>query len=562
MAEILIVDDEAPVRKLLRRYLEDAGYDCQEAPDVATAKRQLDAHAVDLILSDITMPGESGMDLIRHVTTHCHHTPMVMASVLDNPALAKEALELGVYGYIVKPFTRNIVLINLENALQRSRLEREKIAYLNKLETKVRKRTESLRNQLTFLQDLIDAIPNPIFYKDKQGKFQGCNSAFEEMIGLSRESIIGRRASDFLPHDLVTISEETDSRLLLTPGKITYEYDMIYPDHTPHNFLINKASYHDLSGSAAGLVGVMVDITERIAMERDLRQAQKLESIGQLAAGIAHEINTPTQYIGDNTRFIQEATDDLLGVLAAYAGLLAAAKTGAPLKDHIDAVERQIEAADLDYLQEEIPLAIEQTLDGVSRVGKIVTSMRQFSHPGTGKKTPLDLNKALEATITVARNEWKYVADLQADFDSRLPPVDCLPGEINQVFLNLLINAAHAVGDAYDNGKKGKGVIRIVTQRDDGWATVSISDTGGGIPESIHQRIFDPFFTTKAVGKGTGQGLAIAHRVITEKHKGAISFETQPGHGTTFIVRLPLENQGDRDFTATEANHENHDRRG
>jgi PAS domain S-box-containing protein len=485
---------------------------------------------------------------------------MVMVSVLDNPERAKEALELGVYGYIVKPFTRNIVLINVENALRRSRLEGEKRAYLDKLATLVRQRTETLENQLTFLQDLINAIPSPIFYKDRQNKFKGCNQAFEKMTGLSRESIIGKRAVDILPEDLATISKETDHQLLLAPGMITYEYDLIYPDQTPHNMLVNKATYHDAGGGVAGQVGVMVDITEKISMERNLRQAQKLESIGQLAAGIAHEINTPTQYIGDNTRFVQEATTDLLAVLTAYAGLLAAAKTGAPLDDHITAVEQEIESADLDYLQKEIPQAIEQTLEGVSRVSKIVTSMRQFSHPGTGKKTPVDLNKALEATITVARNEWKYIADLETDFDSRLPLVNCLPGEINQVFLNLLINAAHAVGEVSDDGRKGKGTIRIATQLDDGWATVSISDTGSGIPESIHQRIFDPFFTTKTVGKGTGQGLAIAHRVITEKHAGSISFETGQDQGTTFTIKLPLGAPEEKESIESEAINEDHDR--
>jgi signal transduction histidine kinase len=317
---------------------------------------------------------------------------------------------------------------------------------------------------------------------------------------------------------------------------------------------VNKKIYriiaspiHDNDGKVIAAIELVENITERIAMERDLRQAQKLESIGQLAAGIAHEINTPTQYIGDNARFIQEAADDLLAVLTAYAGLLDAAKTGAPLGDHIIAVERQMEAADLAYLQEEIPQAIEQTLEGVSRVSKIVTSMRQFSHPGTGKKTPVDLNKALDATITVARNEWKYVADVQRNFDNRLPLVNCLPGEINQVLLNLLINAAHAIGEVSDNGKKGKGKIGITTEKDNGWARISISDTGGGIPEAIHQRIFDPFFTTKAVGKGTGQGLAIAHRVITENHNGTIAFDTQAGLGTTFTVKLPLAVAGDPD---------------
>ena len=539
MAKILIVDDEQPIRNVLGRYLGKAGHCCQVAPDVLTAKKILSSHTVDLILSDINMPDESGLDLIRHVMGHYPDTPMVMVSVLDNPVLAKEALELGVYGYIVKPFTRNIVLINVENALQRRRLEKEKQVYLSELEDRVRKRTETLENQLAFLQDLIDAIPSPIFYSDKEEKFKGCNKAFEKVTGLASESIIGKRAIDVLPEYLVPSSQKSNRQDFLTPGVSTDEFNIITPDQNTHTMLANTALYHDASGQVAGHVGVMVDITEKATMERDLRQAQKLESIGQLAAGIAHEINTPIQYIGDNTRFIQEAVSDLLGVLSAHDRLVTAAKAGDPLEDLINDVELHIESADLDYLQKEIPEAIDQTLEGVSRVSKIVTSMRQFSHPGTGKKTAVDINKALEATITVARNEWKYVADLETDFDPNLPLVSCLPGEINQVMLNLLINAAHAVEEASDHGKNGKGKIRVSTKLDNDQAKISISDSGNGIPESIQQRIFDPFFTTKKVGRGTGQGLAIAHRVITEKHHGSISFETHKNGGTTFIVRLP-----------------------
>ncbi len=561
MATILIVDDEQPVRKVLTRYLEEAGHTCQAAPSVRDAREALTNRDLDLILSDVNMPEESGIDLARHVAAHHPDIPMIMVSVMDDPDFAKTALDLGAYGYIVKPFTRNIVLINVENALQRRRLEIEKRAYLNRLETSVRQRTKSLSNQLTFLQDLIDAIPSPIFYKDKNEKFKGCNRAFEEMTGLTRDAIIGKTPFDVVPEDLAAISTKTHQGMFHSPGTvITYEYDMVYPDQTVHNLLVNKATYRNGDGNPAGQVGVMVDITEKVQMERELRQAQKLESIGQLAAGIAHEINTPTQYISDNSRFIQEATTELLNILKTYDNLLSAAKAGAPLGDHITEVEKKCESADLAYLQEEIPLAIEQTREGVSRVSKIVNSMRQFSHPGTGKKTPVDLNKALEATINVARNEWKYVADVETDFDPRMPPVSCLAGEINQVFLNLLINASHAIGDVCEDGKNGKGIISITTSRNNGWAMVTIADTGPGIPEEIQQRIYDPFFTTKSVGKGTGQGLAIAHRVINERHQGSISFETGEGQGTTFIVKLPLNTPENNETTTSEVNHEDHAR--
>jgi signal transduction histidine kinase len=170
--------------------------------------------------------------------------------------------------------------------------------------------------------------------------------------------------------------------------------------------------------------------------------------------------------------------------------------------------------------------------------------MKEFSHPGQEEKTAVDINKAVESTITVARNEWKYVADMVTDFDPALPTVPCFPGELNQVILNLLINAAHAIADVVDQCPTGKGVIKVMTRRKEDWAEIQISDTGSGIPAEIRSRIFDPFFTTKAVGKGTGQGLAISHAVIVEKHGGSIDLDTEEGRGTTFTIRLPLKDQG------------------
>jgi signal transduction histidine kinase len=205
-------------------------------------------------------------------------------------------------------------------------------------------------------------------------------------------------------------------------------------------------------------------------------------------------------------------------------------------------VSKCIETADLPYLKEEIPHAIDQSLEGVLRVTEIVRAMRDFSHPGSDQKSMVDLNNAIKNTITVARNEWKYVADMELNLDPLLTEVLCFPGEINQVLLNIIVNAAHSIADVLQQDKEKKGKISISTLKNDKAAVIKISDTGGGIPKDIQHRIFDPFFTTKGVGKGTGQGLAIAHTVITEKHGGNLYFETKPNKGTTFIIELPLEN--------------------
>jgi signal transduction histidine kinase len=275
-------------------------------------------------------------------------------------------------------------------------------------------------------------------------------------------------------------------------------------------------------------------------MERRRTQAQKLESIGQLAAGIAHEINTPMQYIGDNTSFIQQHFTKLTTVLQKYDEILTAAECGQVSPELVQQVKAFIREIELDYLTTEIPLAITQTLEGIQHVVEIVRALKGFSHPGVKKLTSANINKALLDTLTVARNEWKYVATAETDFAPDLPDVMCLPGEMNQVFLNIIVNAADAIADIVGDGSHGKGKITIRTRQEKNWVEIRISDTGTGIPEEIRSRIFEPFFTTKQVGKGSGQGLAIAYDIVEVKHGGTLTFETRKGEGTTFIIRLPM----------------------
>ena len=198
------------------------------------------------------------------------------------------------------------------------------------------------------------------------------------------------------------------------------------------------------------------------------------------------------------------------------------------------------EDADIAYLWEEIPKTIDQSMEGVRRVEKIVRAMKEFAHPGSDEKTAADINKILESTITVCKNEWKYVAEMETNFAPNLPLVPCLMGEINQVFLNIIVNVAHAIGDYSEGGNRGKGTISIKTSRAENSVQIRISDTGGGIPKNIQDRVFDQFFTTKALGKGTGQGLAIARRVVIDKHQGNLFFKTEKDKGTTFVIELPI----------------------
>lgn len=267
------------------------------------------------------------------------------------------------------------------------------------------------------------------------------------------------------------------------------------------------------------------DISPLKAAQRDALQASRMASVGQLAAGIAHEINTPIQYIGDNLRFIAESMADIAAAISAGR------EVGG------EAFEQALDAHDTAYLLDEIPRAVSQSLDGVGQVARIVLSMKEFSHPGSTHKTMADLNRALDSTVTVSRNTWKHVARVDTDFAADLPAVPCYAGELNQVFLNLIVNAAHAIEEA---GRGDDGRICLSTRAEDGWVAVRVADNGTGIPDHVRDKIFDPFFTTKDVGKGTGQGLAISRDVVVVKHGGRIDVDSRPGEGATFTVWLPL----------------------
>jgi signal transduction histidine kinase len=274
--------------------------------------------------------------------------------------------------------------------------------------------------------------------------------------------------------------------------------------------------------------------------DEQLRQTQKMEAIGQLAAGIAHEINTPTQYVSDNAVFLRESWAVIERIVSVAARVHDEWRLGSLSVGTRDELDRCFAGNDIDYLANEIPRAIDETFEGARQVARIVRAMNEFAHPASANKCACDLNHAIESTITVARNEWKYVARVETSFDAKMPLVPCLLDQINQVVLNLIINAAHAIGESNADLSRGLGTIRIETEYDGLWANIRVGDTGAGIPEAIRERIFEPFFTTKPLGKGTGQGLAMAREVIVGRHEGEIRVESEVGKGTTFFLRLPM----------------------
>ena len=397
---------------------------------------------------------------------------------------------------------------------------------------------ETLRASEERYRELFENASDIVYTTGLDTRLTSLNRVGQQVLGYSAEEAIRLTLQQLVAPKHWEAIEHSREQLMAGESDITMEVEVTAKDGRPMTLEVKPRLIYQ-GGKPVGVQGIARDITGRDAAELELRHAQKLESVGRLASGIAHEINTPIQFVGDNTRFLQDSFGDLQALLTKYQELRDAAESGAIRPELLAEVHHVEETLDSAYLLEEIPKALSQTLDGVTRVATIVRAMKEFAHPQGEQMSGADLNKALQSTLTVARNELKYVADVETEF-GELPLVVCNIGDLNQVFLNLLVNGAHAIGEVV-KGTSGKGTIRVRTATEEKTVVIAISDTGAGIPEAIRNRIFDPFFTTKEVGRGTGQGLAIARSVVVERHKGTLTFETEVGKGTTFYVRLPID---------------------
>ena len=403
------------------------------------------------------------------------------------------------------------------------------------LEAESRVREGEARNQVV-LESALDAVVTI----NAAGELTWWNGQAQKMYGLTHEAL-GKPAADLL---LAESHRDAFRRFLETPvGPAHNQRIEVTAVRSGQEFPIELSITMAQSRNGDCTFSAFIrDITRRKKMEVELRQAQKLESVGRLAAGVAHEINTPVQFVSDNMHFLKGGLSDLCEVMEKYQALRQSVVKDLPHTEAATAIERAEHDADLEYLIENMPTAVERSIEGLERVAAIVRSMKEFAHPDQKEMTTVDLNQAIASTLVIARNEYKYVADVDTDFGG-LPRVLCHAGEVNQAVLNIIVNAAHAIGDVVAGTEK-RGRITIRTRHDRKWAEVTIADTGGGIPDAVRDRVFDPFFTTKEVGKGTGQGLAIARNVILEKHGGTLTFETEPGVGTTFVIRLPIDGRG------------------
>lgn len=396
------------------------------------------------------------------------------------------------------------------------------------------------------VRTFFDTITDGIITIDPGGIIRSANPAVLRQFGYDIKEILGQSVNILMPEEIAREHDRHFSGYLQSniSNAIGLPREVTGRRKDGSTFPLELAVSEIIIDGAPIFTSHIRDITERKnaeaereELERELSQAQRLESLGTLAGGIAHEINTPVQYIGDNTRFLKIAFSDLSLVLQKHMTLLEAASDSGVLTDAVADASAAVEDKDPSNLLEEIPGAIKHSLEGLEQIAEIVKAIKEFSYPNTKEKNPTDINQAIMTTITVSRNQWKYAAELETDLCATLPLVPCLPGELNQVFLNLIVNAAHAIEDS---GNESKGQIAISTRRNGNWAEIRIGDTGSGIPEENRDKIFEPFFTTKEPGRGTGQGLAISHTIITKKHGGTLTFNSEVGKGTAFIIRPPL----------------------
>jgi len=687
-ANILIVEDDDISRRILGRILKENEHIFQEASSAAEARKLLEERQFELILCDIGLPGESGLDFIRFVLSKYPDTAAVMVTGKNDLKTAKESIDIGAYDYITKPIEPNRLLFSVVNALRRREIERHKhtkevliesevkygllinnipgfvykgykdwsvdftdnkvgeltgydkeefdsrrlkwsdlllkedieaskasiVQALNTNSTYIREyRIKTKTGKILWTQDrgqivrnekgeidyfsgvffditeqkqieiilreseerhrtIMETCADPIVVYDGQGLATYINPAFNRVFGWTPEELLGKRI-DFVPEGAVAETKKAIQKVF-QDGRLTgFETRRYTKSGHTIDVRVGAALLRDANTAPVGMVVNFQDITEESKkskkigllnkqliektsqvesknrqLEQTLKQleetqsqimqSEKMASIGQLAAGVAHEINNPTGFVSSNLKTLSDYIKDIHGLIKEYRTLVAELKENAPADADDATVSEQLmriktleDEVDIDFILNDILELIAESREGSERIKKIVQDLKDFAHPGEDKLKFADINKNLDSTVNVVGNELKYKAEVTKDYGD-LPEVQCYPQLLNQVFVNILVNAAQAI--------KERGEIRIQTSADNGYVKIKISDTGAGIPKEHLARIFDPFFTTKEVGQGTGLGMNVAWNII-KKHKGTIDVESTVGTGTTFTIKIPVE---------------------
>jgi len=565
--QILVVEDSPVYRQLLSSHLQEWGFPFTIAKDGSEAWTLLQRpDCPKLVLLDWVLPDIDGIELCRRIRltgSRNSYSYIILLTGKDGKKDMLEAMQAGADDYLVKPFDqlelkarllvgKRIVglhgeLVSAESNIRRmnENLELEvlrRTASLDKsnqdlvAEIAKHKKAEEAKNRSDQLfRSIAENSADLIAVVDKTGHRIYNNPAYERLLGYTQEEL--KRTISFQqihPDDRALVTQAAQRALKTGVGQIV-EYRMQRKDGTYVTLESHGSFIRDSRGEIEANVISARDISDR----RMAMQNEKLSAIGQLTAGIAHEINTPVQYVSDNIAFLSDVWNQLDAAMAfsltpAHASITSDSR-------HSGAVTSAGPPEDWDWLRQEVPKAISQSLEGIRRMSKILGAMRRFSHTGGGEREQVDLNEALDATLTIAQNQIKHIADVQTDYQRNLPRLECYADEMNQVFLNLIVNATHAIREASKKQARERGKLTIRTRQIDNDVQIEIQDNGTGIPLPVCARVFDPFFTTKQSGEGTGQGLTICHNIVVEKHHGKIWFDTELDRGTTFFVRIPIQ---------------------
>lgn len=425
--------------------------------------------------------------------------------------------------------------LNKENYMQNAHIPRIPEFFQRK------RNEEELKEERDFISTILETIRNIVIVLDRFGKIVRANKECIELTGYSESELAGVNVLDtFIPADEKEKVINIFKKLLFKENSNEFENHWILKDGS-RRLISWSNSIIRRNGQLEYIIASGIDITEKKNLEIQLLNAQKLESIGRLAAGIAHELNTPAQYISDNLSFVNDSIKGLAESVRTILNQVESEKRNCVACTISAKVEKIIEENDLDFILDELPASIEQAREGIERISIIVKAMKEFSHPGISEMVLADINHIIENAIIISRNEWKYVSEVEPVLGTEIPPCLCHPSKIGQVIINMIVNSAHAISERFQGTSTLQGKIRISTERMENFAIIKIEDNGNGIPNEILNLIYEPFFTTKEVGKGTGQGLSVSRSIIVETHKGDISVLSKQGFGTTFIIKLPFK---------------------
>lgn len=557
---ILIAEDDATLRSMLIPFFQKRGYRVFPVADGDEAWKILQEKRIQIALIDWRLPKIDGKELCMRIRMHpsIHHTYIVVMTGATDPGRSLEARECGADDFLPKPFDIETLLGLIQSGERIIRLEEQ---YIQLQDVLIKSRNKS--------RSVLDALHEEILAVDPTLEIVSANYAFLKQRGLAFPDVIGksirndafwffdpslmnlliadirktlktgspnRRIRTINVRTLAPLVYEIQTIPILNEKKETIQVAILLrnvtEDHRRREEIVQlnqrlKRTLSELHSKNEALENTLSRLKET---QVQMIQSEKMASIGQLAAGIAHEINNPVGFVSSNLNTLGGYIDDLKAMIAAYRSLLGqAASSRVPLEGIDRALDQEAELG-IDFILEDLPQLVRESREGLDRIRKIVIDLKDFAHPGEDTLKLADLNQNIDSTLNIVWNEIKYKAVVCKDYGD-LPEVNCYPQQLNQVFMNLLVNAAQAISE--------KGEIHIATRTEADMVTVTISDTGCGIPPEHIHRIFDPFFTTKEVGKGTGLGLNVAYNVI-RKHNGTIAVESSPGKGTTFTIRLPV----------------------